>query len=98
MKTIINSRADLDAIQGTPEHTKFMEALKGSMIRREDQAVYPDNYDDLDYEGDPIDPVWVDVEDLSTIERFGFTKDEIMRQVEAGTLVIEPAATQLEAE
>lgn len=74
MKNIINSRADLDAIQGTQEYTDFMEALKGSMTRREDQAEYPENYNDPDYEGDPIDPVWVDVEDLSTIERFGFTK------------------------
>ena len=34
--------------------------------------------DHEDYDGDTIDPVWVDVEDLSTIERFGFTKEEIM--------------------
>jgi len=73
-KAIINSREDLDAIAGTPEHTKFMEALKGSMTRREDQAIYPEGYSEPDYEGDPIEPVWVDVEDLSTIERFGFTK------------------------
>ena len=73
-KAIINTRADLDSIQGTPEHAEFMAALKGSMTRKEDQAVRPDNYNDPDYEGDPIDPVWVDVEDLSTIERFGFSK------------------------
>lgn len=77
-KFIINSRADLDAIAGTPEHTKFIEALKGSITRREDQAVYPENYGMPDYDGAPIDPVWVDVEDLSTIERFGFTKEEIL--------------------
>ena len=74
MKTIINSRADLDAITGTTEHKKFMEALKGSMTRREDQAEYPENYNDPEYDGESIDPVWVDVEDLSTIERFGFIK------------------------
>jgi len=51
-----------------------MESLKGSMTRREDQAVYPDNYNDPEYDGPTIDPVWVDVEDLTTIERFGFTK------------------------
>ena len=32
-------------------------------------------------DGDPIDPVWVDVEDLSTIEQFGFIKADF----EAGT-------------
>jgi len=74
MKTVINSRADLDAIAGTPEHAEFMTALKGSMTRKEDQAVYPEGYNEPGYEGDKIDPVWVDVEDLSTIERFGFTK------------------------
>lgn len=77
-KFIINSRADLDAIEGTAEHGLFIEALKGSMTRRENQAEYPENYFDDDYDGDTIDPVWVDVEDLSTIERFGFTKEEIM--------------------
>jgi len=74
MKTVINSRADLDAIAGTPEHAEFMTALKGSMTRKEDQAVYPEGYNEPGYEGDKIDPVWVDVKDLSTIERFGFTK------------------------
>jgi hypothetical protein len=51
-----------------------MDRLKGSMTRRENQAVYPDNYNDPDYDGPAVDPVWVDVEDLSTIERFGFGK------------------------
>ena len=74
MKYTINTRADLDAITGTTEHKKFMEALKGSMTRREDQAVYPENYNEPDYDGESIDPIWVDVEDLSTIERFGFIK------------------------
>jgi hypothetical protein len=74
MKYTINTREDLDAIQGTPQHAEFMQMLRGTMTRREDQAVRPDNYNDPDYEGDTIDPVWVDVEDLSTIERFGFIK------------------------
>lgn len=73
-KPVINTREDLDAIVGTKQHAEFMEVLKGSMTRRENQAEYPENYNDPDYEGDPIDPIWVDVEDLSTIERFGFTK------------------------
>ncbi len=74
MKYTINTREDLDAIAGTKEHTEFMAMLKGSMTRREDQAVYPENYNDPDYSGDAIDPTWVDVEDLSTIERFNFVK------------------------
>jgi len=73
-KPVINTREDLDAIAGTQQHADFMAALKGSMTRKENQAEYPENYNDPDYDGDPIDPVWVDVEDLSTIERFGFSK------------------------
>ena len=47
------------------------------MVMRVDQAEYPENYNQPDYDGDPIDPVWVEVEDLSTITRFGFSKTEI---------------------
>jgi len=73
-KAVINTREDLDAIAGTQQHADFMAALKGSMIRKENQAVYPDNYNDPDYDGPEIEPILIDVEDLSTIERFGFTK------------------------
>jgi hypothetical protein len=74
MKHIINSRADLDAIAGTPEHEAFMQMLKGSMTRRQNVAVYPEGYGQPDYEGPAIEPIWEDVEDLSAIERFGFSK------------------------
>jgi hypothetical protein len=76
MKYTINTREDLDAIQGTAQHTEFMQFLKGTMTRKQDVAVRPDNYSDPDYEGEVIDPIWEDIEDLSTIERFGFTKDD----------------------
>lgn len=74
MKTIINTRADLDAIIGTPEHEQFMQILKGSMTRKQDVQVYPEGYNQPDYEGEKLQPIWTDVEDLSMIERFGFTK------------------------
>ena len=73
-KIIINTREDLDAIAGTPEHAEFMEFLKGSMTRKQDVAVRPEGYGQPDYEGAMIPPVWVDVENLGTIERFGFSK------------------------
>ncbi len=73
-KIVINTRADLDAISGTPEYDEFIEALKGSMTRRQDMQVYPDGYGQPGYEGEALEPIWTDVEDLSTIERFGFTK------------------------
>jgi len=78
MKYTINTREDLNAIQGTPEHTEFMRFLKGTMTRRQNAAVRPDNYNEPDYDGEVIPPVWEDVEDLSTIERFGFTKEEFL--------------------
>ena len=73
---IVNSREDLDAIQGTPKHAEFMQALKGSMTRKQDVQVYPDGYNQPGYEGPKLEPIWEDVEDLSTIERFGFTKSD----------------------
>ncbi|NBS93944.1 MAG: hypothetical protein EBT27_09500 [Betaproteobacteria bacterium] len=73
-RIIINSREDLDLIQGTPEHAQFMDFLRGSMLRRQNSAVYPERYGQPGYEGPEVEPVWADVEDLSTIERFGFTK------------------------
>lgn len=74
MKLIINTREDLDAIVGTPEHQEFMAFLSGSMTRKQDAQVYPETYNQLDYVGEKINPILVDVEDLSVIERFGFTK------------------------
>ena len=73
-KTIINTRADLDAIAGTPEHAEFMTRLAGSITRKQNVQVYPGGYGQPGYEGPTIDPLWQDVEDLSTIEAFGFSK------------------------
>lgn len=73
---VINTREDLDAISGTQVHRSFMEALKGSMSKRVNTQTYPDGYGQAGYEGPVIDPIWQDVEDLSTIERFGFSKSD----------------------
>jgi len=73
-KHVINTRSDLDAIAGTPEHQEFMRFLKGSMSRQQDVAVRPEDYGQPEYEGEEIPPVWEEVEDLSTITSFGFTK------------------------
>ena len=77
-KTIINTREDLDAVYGTPEYAEFMESLKGSMTRKQDVQVYPEGYNQPGYEGDKLEPIWEDVEDLSTIERFGFSKADFV--------------------
>lgn len=77
LKSVINTRTDLEALAGTEAYRDFIERLKGSMTTRVDQAQYPENYGQPDYDGEPIDPVWVEVEDLSTITRFGFSKAEL---------------------
>lgn len=55
----INTRADLDAITGTPEHDAFMALLAGTLWR---------------VEKDDTAQAWVAIEDNSTIERFDFTR------------------------
>ena len=57
--TFINTREDLDAIAGTPEHDAFMVLLAGTLWR---------------VEKDDTAKVWVAIEDSSTIERFAFTR------------------------
>ena len=74
MKPIINTREDLDAIAGTPEHDEFMNMLKGSMTRKQNVQVYPEGYSQPDYDGEKLEPIWETVEDLSIIQRFGFAK------------------------
>lgn len=71
---IINTRADLDAAMGTPRHDQFMAYLKGSMTRKQDMQSYPADYNKPEYTGPKLEPIWTDVEDLTTIERFGFSK------------------------
>ena len=78
MKPVINTRKDLDAINGSLEHDAFMELLKGSMIQKQDIQVYPDEYNQPDFQGEKLNPIWQDVENLSIIERFGFTKTDFL--------------------
>ncbi|MEX3628272.1 MAG: hypothetical protein VB138_01170 [Burkholderia sp.] len=75
---VLNTRADLDAIGGTTEPAAFMDYLRGSLTRQVDTQTYPEGYGQPGYEGDPLPPVWTEVEDLTTINRFGFTKDEVL--------------------
>lgn len=57
----INTRADLDAIVGTPAHEAFMEMLAGSLWR---------------LEKDDAAQTWRAVEDESTVARFGFSRTD----------------------
>ena len=75
---IINTRKDLDCLKGTARYAEFIALLKGSISRKQDMQVYPDNYNKPDYIGPELSPTWVDIEDLSTIEKFEFTKADIL--------------------
>jgi hypothetical protein len=76
---VINTREDLDAIIGTPEYDEFILHLAGTMKTTVDVQTYPDGYNRPDYKGDKLSPIWQEVEDLTTIKRFGFTKQEITK-------------------
>lgn len=77
MKFTINSRLDLDAIQGTPEHSEFINYLKGTITQRRNIQEYPENYGKPDYTGEMLEPIWESFEDTSIIEKFGFTKEDL---------------------
>ena len=57
--TVINTRADLDALAGTPEHSQFTQSLRGTLWR---------------LEKDDAAKAWVATENNTTIERFGFIR------------------------
>lgn len=72
----LNTRADLDALRGAPSYDAAMAALHGSLTTKVNVAVYPDGYGQPDYDGPAIDPVWQEQENLESITKLGFTKDE----------------------
>lgn len=79
---VINTREDLDHLQGTPYWYEFMVYLRGTLTTKIDTAVRPEGYGQPGYEGAEIPPVWADVENLSTVESFGFTKEEVLKALE----------------
>jgi hypothetical protein len=47
------------------------------MTRKQNVQVYPENYGTSEYTGETLEPIWEDVEDLTTITLFGFTKEDL---------------------
>lgn len=78
MRPIINTREDLEALKGTSHYTDFIQSLKGSMVHKINTAEYPEDYNNPEYDGPEIEPIWEEVENLETITRFGFTKEELL--------------------
>lgn len=44
-------------------------------------ADYPEGYGSPEYEGPEIEPEWAEQEDLSSIQRLGFSKSEILTEL-----------------
>ena len=82
----INTRADLDAIAGTPEHAAFLSYLNATITHQADQAVYPQNYDHTLQPGQTgyVAPNWQTITDLSVITRFGYTQETLAAAIAAG--------------
>ena len=72
MTIIINTRADLDALKGTPAYLPALRAIAGTMETTVNTAEYPEGYGDPSYNGPLIAPEWTTVETLETIHRLGF--------------------------
>lgn len=78
---VINTREDLDALQGTPEHFEFLRHLAGTLTQKRDTAIRPADYGRPEYQGPLIPPQWTDVEDTTTAQKFGYTKTELLELV-----------------
>jgi hypothetical protein len=72
MTIIINTRADLDVLKGTPDYLPALRAIAGTMETTVNTAEYPEGYGDPSYNGPSIEPAWTAVETLETIRRLGF--------------------------
>ena len=72
MTIIINTRADLDALKGTPDYLPALRAIAGTMDTTVNTAEYPEGYGNPGYIGPSIEPTWTTTETLETIHRLGF--------------------------
>lgn len=72
MTIIINTRADLDALKGTPDYLPALRTIAGTMETTVNTAEYPKDYDEDAPGALVVEPVWTRVETLETIRRLGF--------------------------
>ena len=78
---VINTLSDLEAVRDTPDFTGALQRLAGSLTRTTDVAEYPADYNTPEYDGPTIEANWQEVEDLSTVERFGVTKQWVLDEL-----------------
>jgi hypothetical protein len=76
---IINSRADLDALQAAnpAAYKSFMAYLQGGISVRVDTAVYPSGYGQPGYTGASVTSVWQQQDSLGMITKLGFASKDV---------------------
>lgn len=78
--TPINTRADLEALKGSPAYLEALTSLRGSMSALVNVAVYPDGYFDDGYPGPAIEPVWEETESLEALTLLGMSRSEFVAE------------------
>jgi len=76
MQYIINTREDLDSIKTRQNMINLCLISKGQCQTMWINNVYPENYNTTEYSGEKLEPIREEVEDLTTITRFGFKKSD----------------------
>lgn len=74
---MINNRADLEALRGTPAFAGALKALAGAVVIREDKQLYPHRYGTEDYIGPTIEPAWRHRVDESPLARLDMTPTDL---------------------
>lgn len=76
----LNTRADLEALRGTPDYVEALRMLKGSMVALVNVATYPEGYVDPSYDGPVIEPVWEEIESLEALDLIGIGREELLAE------------------
>jgi len=79
----LNTRADLEALRGTPDYVEALKLLRGSMVALVNVAAYPEGYVDPGYDGPVIEPVWQEIESLEALDLIGIGREEFLAACQA---------------
>jgi hypothetical protein len=72
----INCSADLEALRGTPAFADALVQLAGALVTKTNIATYPASYQDADYSGPAIAPVWHYSLDNAVLARLVMTRQD----------------------
>lgn len=80
---LVNTRADLEALRGTPAFADALRAIAGAASIVVDAAEYPQGYGLPGHDGPPVEPVWEERADDAVLSRLEMTRDELAAQLAA---------------